>query len=469
MRYLTSLVLVSFFLPSVQARHDTIDEAFEKAAPALLAKLKERGATNVGVLKFMVQKGTAKPADAVGELNQGLADRLEAALILASDDDRFGILHRANYAVVANKNRLANHLTEEGRQSLFGDKYPLAWGNKSVAPSLFVTGLAQISPDLKSLTITLSAFGENGRLEPIVEPLQVATTRRTLVDAGYSYVLTPRKQPELYDGSRGGTKSKGGVTKVHEEDDKISLDEILVINSPVVPEPKKFTAESALQESPVKLTIKYADEVIPVSGDRVREPNEKDPVSFIIENSDPRETYAVVLKINGKNSLFGEEGDPARCMKWILAPASKVEIKGFQEDNNHIAPFKILSTKESEENVIRYGDLVGTLRLVVFRGEQVKEDPSEVERKEMAPRATLLAAVARGAFAPSKDEDKPGSLTALKADLLGREKGLEGARGVVGKADQKEEHLIERIYFKPLPSVAIVDATIRYYTPTGKN
>src|SRR5437868_4967033 len=95
---LVSLAIFALAMPA-RADHDSIDEAFAKAAPQLLNKLKARKAKNVGVLKFLVQKGEAKPEDAVGELNMGLADRLEAALILANESEKFGILDRASLAV----------------------------------------------------------------------------------------------------------------------------------------------------------------------------------------------------------------------------------------------------------------------------------------------------------------------------------------------------------------------------------
>ena len=196
---LVSLAILALAMPA-RADHDGIDEAFAKAAPQLLDKLKARKAKNVGVLKFLVQKGEAKPEDAVGELNMGLADRLEAALILANESEKFGILDRASLAVFANNNRLANHRTEEGRQALFGDSYKLAWGSEKVKSTAFITGVAAIAKDLKSVTIKLEVFGEDGQVEAIGEPIVVPTSRRTLVEAGYSYVLTEKAAPQIFDG-----------------------------------------------------------------------------------------------------------------------------------------------------------------------------------------------------------------------------------------------------------------------------
>ena len=72
-------------------------------------------------------------------------------------------------------------------------------------------------------------------------------------------------------------------------------------------------------------------------------------MSFLIENTDAKYIYAVVLKVNGKNTIFGEDAEPAQCLKWVLEPNGKHEIRGFQEDNGSLTPFRILSTKESED------------------------------------------------------------------------------------------------------------------------
>jgi hypothetical protein len=448
----------------VRADHDAIDEAFVKLAPRILDRLQARGAQNVGVLKFLVQRGDSQPDDAVGELNMGLADRLEAALILADNNEKLGIIERASLAVVANNNRLANHRTEEGRQAFFGDTYRLAWGDKKVKPSAFVTGLAQISRDLKSVTMKLQLFGEDGSVESIGEPIIVPATRRTLVEAGYSYVLTERTAPSLFDGARGSRTNKGAVVKIKAEDEAAALSQTVSLHDSSKTEGVRFTAADALRDSPVRLTVLYNGKPAPVEKDHVREPLESDRVTFLLENTDNKSSYAVVLKVNGKNTLFSEDLEAGQCLKWVLAPGAKLVVAGFQEDDRKATPFKILSARESEENTFRYGDLTGTVRLVAFRGETVTEDPSAVEKKDLEPQHVTLAAVARGSKGLKKGEDRPGSLAALKADLLGREKQTEGMRGVIDKSSRKEDRPIQRVYFQSLPTVAVADITIRYYS-----
>jgi hypothetical protein len=448
----------------VHAHHDAIDQAFVKVAPQILDRLHSRKAQNVGVLKFLVKRGDSRPDDAVGELNMGLADRLEAALILANTNEKIGIIGRASLAVVANNNRLANHRMEEGRQAFFADTYRLAWGDKKVKPSVFVTGLAQIAKDLKTVTIKLEMFGEDGRIESVGEPIVVPTTRRTLVEAGYSYVITEALMPSIFDGARGSRTNKGAVATVKAEDEAAALTQTIALHDPTKTEGVRFTAAEALREAPIKLTVLYNGKPAPVEGDRVREPKETERVTFLLENTDPKTAYAVVLKVNGKNTLFSEDFEASQCLKWVLAAGEKLEVTGFQDDEMKANPFKILSARESEESTFRYGDLTGTVRLIAFRGETVSEDPSAIEKKNPEPDQIALAAVARGTKGLKKGEDRPGSLAALKADLLGRESELEGMRGVIDKSSKKEDRPIQRVYFKTLPTVAVADITIRYYS-----
>jgi hypothetical protein len=463
-----TLLALSVFALALPARadHDAIDQAFAKAAPEVITRLKARNCKAVGVLKFMVQKGDSRPDDMVGELNQDLADRLEAALIIANPDEKIGIIRRAGPAVAEKKNRLANHLTTKGRQALFADDYPLAWGSREVRPGAFVTGRAEIAKDLRKVTLRLEMFGEDGQLEPVGEPIEVPTSLRTLVEAGYSYVLAGAVAEKLcLDGARGGA-TKAGRVKMKAEDDTAATATTQTLYDPGRPDGVRFTAADALRDSPVKLTMKVNNAVVGVEGDRLPEPRESDEVVFELENTDPnpKAAYAVVLKVNGKNTLFSEEADATRCLKWILGKGAKVTVRGFQEDEKNSIPFRILSAKESEKNLVRYGDLAGTVRMVVFRGEQVSEDPSAPDKQEPQEEYVQLAAVARGYRGIPRGEFKPGSLTALKADLLGREKALDGMRGVIDKGGDKKAHPIERVHFKTLPTVGVADITIRYYS-----
>jgi hypothetical protein len=459
---LVALTLLAVAYPA-RAEPDAIDQKFLDIAPEIIKRAKERKCANVGVLKFQVRKGDGAPDDAVGELNMALANRLEAALVESIPDETLGILWRPS--LKAQDNPFANHAKPEGRRPLFGVKYPLAWGNTDALPGAFVIGRVDISQDMRKLTLVLEMFGRDGKVEPIGKPIEVPTTRRTLVEAGYSYVMARPVAEKLSDGSRGARKGVGVIKEVKSEDEDVSVSELVAFNDSKATDGVRRTAADALEAAPVKLTLLVNNKPVRVEGDQVPEPGESDVVTFRLENTDKKATYAVVLKVNGKNTLFEEEMEAARCQKWILGPGATVEVKGFQINDRKAIPFRILSEKESAANLVRYKDLGGTVRMIAFRGEQVAEDPSIEEKKFMNDQLVSLTAVSYGARGLANGEDKPGSLAALRKDLRGRAAAREGMRGVIDKSDRTEEHQIQHIFFKTLPTVGVADITIRYYSP----
>ncbi|HJZ89824.1 MAG TPA: hypothetical protein VKE40_03055 [Gemmataceae bacterium] len=457
-----ALTLLAVAYPA-RAEPDAIDKKFLEVAPEIIKRAKERKYANVGVLKFQVRKGDGAPDDGAGELNMSLANRLEAALAESLPDDTLGILWRPS--LKAQENPFANHAKPEGRRPLFGVKYPLAWGNTDALPGAFVIGRVDISKDLRTLTLALEMFGRDGKVEPIGKPIELPATRRTLVEAGYSYVMARPVAEKLSDGARGARKNVGQVVELKAEDEEVSFSEVVVFNNSKPAEGVRPTAADALDASPVKLTFLVNNAPVRVEGDQVPEPGETDVVTFRLENTDKTATYAVVLKVNGKNTLFEEEMEAARCRKWILGPGTSLEVKGFQNDDRKSIPFRILSEKESAANLVRYKDLGGTVRMIAFRGEQVAEDPSIEEKKYLNDQLVSLTAVSYGARGLAKGEEKPGSLAALKKDLRGRAAATEGMRGVIDKGNRTEDNPIQHVYFKTLPTVGVSDITIRYYSP----
>src|SRR5262245_17149030 len=97
-RFTPTLVLLFVAALAARAEHDALDVALQDAATAIVKKLRDEGCSSVGVLKFLVQrpqKEAGQADDSVGELNQGLADRLEKALIFANPDEKLGIIRGA--------------------------------------------------------------------------------------------------------------------------------------------------------------------------------------------------------------------------------------------------------------------------------------------------------------------------------------------------------------------------------------
>jgi len=442
---------------------DNLDEVIRSKAPELLKYLRGKGYSNVGVLKFLVKKGDAAPSDNVGELNLGLANRLEVALVLSNPDEDLGIIQQASKTVSKENNVRASHLTKEGRKAFFTGEYDLAWGPRKVTASAFVTGLVTISPDLKKTTIRFQVFDKDGNLSDVLDEVTLETSPRILTEAGFSYLFNQEANKEAFASAK---KDKGNrfPRAVLVDKAKDPLEDLVGINRPaprvdVVP-------VNPFKEGPIKLTILYNGKPVAIEKGIVPEPKETDKVSFILENP-TKDTYAVLLKVNGTNTLFNETiNDPRTCHKWILRPGEKQVINGFQTDESTSNEFKVLSPKESEENEVYYGDNAGTFRLAAFKGDIVKEDPSIETNKVREETEVARAAIGRGTLAMG--DINAGSLNALKRSLRGREKTGEGARGLIVQGGNTGKKEVERFFFKPEFADPVHDMTLRYYVPKKK-
>ena len=471
---LSWVALLCGLIPATVRAQDALDLALRDAAPKVLARLKADGDTGVGVLKFLVAIGDQPPSDMVGELNMSLADRLEAALILASDSEKFAFVRRASLAVAANQDPRATHLNADGRRAFFDERFPHAWKPEKFVPSAFVTGLASIDPKNRTLKLRLQVFRKDGELRSLLDPIELPLSRRTMVEAGFSYALTAENSPKLFGELRErGTKVKGAVKLKEEEEAIVRADEAGKPGEA----PKQGTlgarpqAESALDICPVKWRILYDNKPQTVVNGRVPEPTAAQKVSFEIENSDPRVTHAIVVKVNGINTLFSQEIDSDQCAKWVLAPKARVVITGFQRDATTADPFKVLPPEESKAEFVRYGPLAGTFRLTVFLGEESATDPFEIDRKDYRKQPEYLTsvAIARG-VSDSASRGNPGSLKRLQANLLdvfdeSSRPGPIGSRGMVVKGSDPTTSPINQVFFKPSPAVPTADISVRYYSP----
>src|SRR5262249_49663702 len=140
---------------AAQARAADLEGAMLDRAKGLVKHCKDQNYKTVGVLKFLGTKDGSDFSDNLGTVNSLLARRLEVALILANDPrNPIGVIDDAS--AVAAKTRGANHRTAEGRRALFAAQYKLAWGDPraKVIPDAFLTGLVNVSKDLKTLTIS---------------------------------------------------------------------------------------------------------------------------------------------------------------------------------------------------------------------------------------------------------------------------------------------------------------------------
>jgi hypothetical protein len=453
-RFLITTAIVLLPAPA-RAADDALAAALKAKAPAVVAHLKAKGFTNVGVLKFLVRQGEEEARDNAGDLNRSLANKLQVALCLAlKPDDTFGIIHDPSAVVVKEQMTRANHRSkdDDGRKAFFERKYGLVWSGDKVVPSGFIAGTAVLAKDLTTITLRLQAFDKSGIVWDIPVQIEAPADPEELAQAGYSFTLAPVVQKALVTGE---PPPPPAVLK------KEAVKEMVRTAGKRKPEPAAAPFQP-LADCPVRWEIRYNGKPLAVTGDSVPEPAETDKVTFVLRNPGPG-TYAAVLLVNGANTLYEERTAPVACRKWVLPPNSEVEVRGFQVEHNKVLPFKVLPPEAAEEDVVRYGDNAGTYRLVVYAGSLTtgKSDPNEVLVK--ADRDESVIALARGSAAPSGA--KPQTLAELQNELRGRTKAAEFGRGYVGKGTAGERSETEVVQFKMATTVPVSDVTLRYFTP----
>jgi hypothetical protein len=448
LRYMLAFAVVALAVPPSQAAGDPLDDALFEKAPAVLEALKKKGFQNVGVVKFLVRHGEGEPQDDVGDLNLTLANKLEVALILANTDDRFGIIDKASDQVVREKLLAANHRNEEGRKAFFIRKYELAWSRDKVEPSGFVTAVAIFSQDLAKLKIQFQVFDKTGKLEDLAGTISAPTNPEMLAQAGFSYALAPATQRALVAGDPPPTRDVQKREIVEQVAKSI--------------EPKSNGAvepASPLADCPIKWTVLYNGKPIALAGTTIPEPKPTDRVEFVLSNP-TKGTYAVVLLVNGENTLYQERTSPQACRKWVLGPKMSVTIRGFQIEADMVAPFTVLSPEQPIPDAVRYAEHAGTFRLVVFHGKMMDVNPAgNTAKADAKDSATLAMSRTRGGTRPPGV--KPQSLKALQADLRGR-LGTDGSRGYVVKGGATEKFETRSVYFVPSPELPVADISLRY-------
>lgn len=449
-RIFVAVAVLTMASPAVQAAADPLDEALFDKAKTILESLKAKGFKNVGVLKFLVQRADGPLQDDVGDLNQTLANKLEVALILANTDEKFGIIEKASEAV-RGKLPPANHRSEEGRKAFFGRKYDLSWSADKVEASGFLTGVATLSPDLTKLTIRFQVFDKTGKLDDLSGELTAPTNPEMLAQAGFSYALAPNRQKALVAGDPAPPKE----TLQREIVEQVAKSEESTSKPPAEGEPF-----SPLGACPIKWAILYNGKSVPITGNTVPEPKSTDRIEFELSNP-TQGTYAVVLLVNGENTLYQERSAPQVCRKWVLGPNASVTVRGFQTDASTVAPFSVLPPQQPIPNAVRYGDHAGTYRLVVFHGQMSTTEPASntVASKNPSEANSLAISRTRGGTRPPGV--KPQTLKALQADVRGR---LEGGstRGYVVKGSATEKFETTSVHFIMSSEAPVADISLRY-------
>jgi len=469
LRYFSPLLLLAALVnpPVANAAEEpmTVDKRLQEHAPEILKQLREKGYKNVGVLKFRIKKGNDPVSDRVGTLNLFLADRLEVAMILANSSDpakQIGVTKKASS--VAAKIPGASHVTAAGRQKLFDVDYPLSWGDTSVKPDAFLTGVAQISPDLKQITIGILYFDKSGgALTKLIPPFDAPVTSGLLGEAGESYTLR---------GAFDSAKPEIVQEKVTEVSAKVKSTET---THPVADPAKPVALEVQYDGKPIPIEFRDGKAFIP-------EPKEGQRVVLILKRTEhARGRLGVVVKVNGENTLGRQRQRDLDCRKWILDPgAGPITLVGFQIDQNAAEEFRVLSAAESAASEMNYGADVGTISMAVFRevgGEPLPETtptkptptpqpeaPKVAKKPDPAPPSDLpddsaedLLALSRGIQPPKN----PKNLAALKYQLREGTRTAE-TRGLIGQGNLTES-AVRTVQFTPDPTPVMI-TSITYYS-----
>lgn len=418
--------------PAWAGEPGTIAQEMVRRAPEVVKYLKDKGYHNVGVLKFVVSKDQARFSDNVGTLNKTLADRLEVALVLANDPRKpLGIIHNAS--AVAAQTRGANHLKRESRLKLFEPDYPLAWASPKVKADAFVTGSAVISDDLRTLTVSLFVFDKaTNKLVPLGEDFTALVEPDRVSEMGESFLVRG-----LFDDT--SKEPRTTQAKVLQAARRVKTREV--------------AHPLETENPPVGLEVRYDGEVVPMEfrdgKALVPEPLEGQKVSLVLKRDNRQERYAVVLKVNGENTLEHQRLPDLECRKWVLDSGDgPVAIDGYyRADNETAEAFRVLSQEESQQNEMNYGDNVGTITLTVFREQRGEEPPPD-----MSDEAARVEAVSLAQLPPKI----AANAQALKAQLLD-----EANRGLIAQG-QAIAGKVQRFKFKP-DSTPVMSATLVYY------
>jgi hypothetical protein len=452
-----SFVIAAFAAIAAETRADDLEGALLDRTKSLVKYSQAKGYKTVGVLKFLGAKDGGDFSDNLGTVNLLLARRLEVALVLANDPrNPIGIIDDASS--VAARTRGANHRTADGRRALFAAPYKLAWGDPkaTVTPDAFLTGLVEVSKDLKTLRVSFLAFDrKTNKLEPVpgVRDVVVSNRAAALVEIGESFTV----RGAFDDGKFEAKAKKNDVVETKPQtkneppaDLPKDKDQSALQQAVDVREQKAAKHPAEDPNAPIKLTVLYDGKPvrIEVRGGKafVPEPATGQRVEFIVTKDAKPVRYGVVLKVNGENTLDKQRLPDAKCRMWVLTKTGETGgIAGYQLGTDRLETFRVLSAPESKAREVNYGADVGTITLTVFpEGKTPAPDLSE----DAAEKSAVAKAELPAERSPNFDS--------LKAKLL-----EDANRGLIAEGKQVEGK-VEVVKFTPA-ATPVMTLTVIYY------
>jgi hypothetical protein len=341
-----------------------IELATVQTMTPVLNHIQLKGYKNVGVLKFLVRReGEREYRDNVGAMNLTLAKQFEVALIMCQTvATRVGVVENAS--AVAATIPGADHRSPEGCGRLFDARYPLAWGKEKVQVDAFLTGLVDVSRNLRQLQIQVEMIDRQTRRSEIIRKTVARNSPSRLSEMGESF------------GVRGAFDG-GTVTVVGREQDRPVADGAAFQSAALA---AGNQAKHPLQfPQPVELEIRYDGQPVTIEfrdGKAfVAEPKEGQRVELALSHRGKDERFAIVLKVNGVNTLFKQRQPDFHCDKWVLPRGSRpLIVGGFQLDQGRRESFRVASKAESQSRALDYGDDVGMITMTVFAERRARPD-----------------------------------------------------------------------------------------------
>src|SRR5262245_49487720 len=353
-----------WLLAAPDVRADNLDDRLLAQTSTLFKFLESKNARVIGVLKFQAKKGDDAKSFNVGPINSIMAERLESVLIMGSAlKQNFSIIRDASGHAAAQKQQLT-YLSAEGRKKLLDLEYPLWVGEKSAKADLFLTGFVGIDPRSHKVSVVLAYFDKSTeKVTAIKDPknpenaltIEVPTDRALLADAGQSFVL-----------------SKRSMTK-RSTDDDLFADE----DAQQRKEGKKENVITEVKERLVEMKMFINGEEVKFEADPTnvgdgrftsRDPKQGDKVYFTVTNKS-NERVAVVVKINGLNTLYEQTDEAKLCNKWVLDPGDKtLTVDGFYVNDSgkeNKRPFNVRPDDDSAAEALANSQ-AGTVSLHVF-------------------------------------------------------------------------------------------------------
>ncbi len=511
-KYIIAMVLMTML--STESPAQSLQEQLNKQLPAIIQYCNQNDIKTVGVLKFRTKKPNEKTSDSAGPINSLIADRVECGLILANPFDeskQINVIKNASDQLTSVKG--ANHLTKEGRQVCFGQDFEIAWGIKRMKPDAFLTGVVQLHKDGETVTVGILCFkNDGGPMEQACEVFQAELDANTASELGESFVMRAgvdasmirdltkslldqtRKpnqgqqnqpsqpnsnQTDTGQGSQSqtnqGQRNQGQSKPQSPTNGQLNKEQIDKVKSRAAVKKSTQVKEEKIPfplfdpAAPIRLLAYYdgVETPVQVKGGRafLPEPNSNQKVEFLLMRGEQiTKRLAVVLKVNGENTLFRQTARDIDCAKWLLSDQTKqIRVRGYQlRENNEMEEFKVLTREESAKRAMDYGRQVGQIHLAVFQEADPKDNSRSAEEPDLVDEMDEdMLAMMRGAQ-PIK---KPANLGSLKQQMRKPNANELATRGLIVQGEKKKNAIKRhKMTSDPTPIMAV---TITYYSASN--